>query len=206
VVHDVDVRRDALFDTSDRTDATPLRPGESRFEFLNRSASIFVRPIRELLQEWLDHVPADARRDLVGALQGDNRQHESAFWELYLHEGFRCSGYEIEIHPEIPGITTGPDFRMSDGTTRFYLETVAEASGIYIERVRGAESARPPVELTGNEWLRLAVSLDGQTYDEFWRAHSGRVGVGMYARGHMLEGARALMKELSSEDPGNGDT
>jgi hypothetical protein len=94
VVNDVDVRRDALFDTIDRTDATPLRPGESRFEFLNRSASIFVRPIRELLQESLDHVPADARRDLVGALQGDNRQHESAFWELserrpaFLREAF----------------------------------------------------------------------------------------------------------------------
>ena len=124
-MHDADVGRDALFDTIDWTDATPLRPGESRFEFLNRSASNFVRPIRELLQEWLDHVPADARPDLVGALRGDDRQHESAFWELYLHEGFRRSGYEIELHPEIPGIASRPDFRMSDGTTRFYLEAVS---------------------------------------------------------------------------------
>jgi hypothetical protein len=67
----------------------------------------------------------DARKDLRGALRADDRQSESAFWELYLHEAYRLSGYDIEIHPEIPGVATRPDFRMTRDYTVFYLEAVS---------------------------------------------------------------------------------
>jgi hypothetical protein len=116
----------ALFDILERNDAAPMRPGETRFGFLNRSASSYYEAVRNLIEEWLSHVPDDgARNDLIGALRSNNRQHDSAFWELYLHEGFRRSGYDIEIHPDIIGNPKHPDFLLTDGSQAFYLEVVS---------------------------------------------------------------------------------
>lgn len=114
-----------LFDDFDRTDATPARPGESRFDFLNRSASRYFGAVRGFMEAWLAQVPSEAQRDLVGALRGQNRQHEAAFWELYLHEGYRCSGATITIHPAVPGATARPDFLIELGAAAFYLEAVS---------------------------------------------------------------------------------
>jgi transcriptional regulator with XRE-family HTH domain len=86
------------------------------------------------------------------------------------------------------------------------LEGLAEASGIGIDRVRGAENMKSPLELIGSEWLRLAVALDGRTWDEFQQTNAGRVGVGVYARGQMLKNARSFMRELSSDDLRTEDT
>ena len=114
-----------LFDTFERTDATPARPGESRFMFLNRTASLYFSQFRGILEEWLAHVPLTSRQDLIGRLRGSNPQHEAAFWELYLHEGFRRSGYAVEVHPDVPGSRNHPDFRMTRGQERFYVEAVS---------------------------------------------------------------------------------
>lgn len=62
--------REVVFDTFDRTDATPARHGESRFAFLNRSASTYFGCVRTLIEEWLSQVPVDHRPDLVGRLRG----------------------------------------------------------------------------------------------------------------------------------------
>jgi hypothetical protein len=114
-----------LFDATARLDATPARHDEERFAFLNRSASRYFGYVRELMEEWFNHVPAEAQADLRGALRADDRQSESAFWELYLHEAYLRSGYEVEIHPEIPGQSTHPDFRIVRDDQVFYLEAVS---------------------------------------------------------------------------------
>ena len=114
-----------LFDTITRSDATPARHDEGRFAFLNRSASRYFGCVRDLMEEWLTHVPSESRADLRGALRADDRQSESAFWELYLHEAYLRSDYEIEIHPELPGQPTRPDFRLRRGGEVFYLEAVS---------------------------------------------------------------------------------
>ena len=67
----------------------------------------------------------EAQADLRGAVRGDDRQSESAFWELYLHEAYLRSGHEVEIHPELPGQRTHPDFRMVRDDQVFYLEAVS---------------------------------------------------------------------------------
>jgi hypothetical protein len=38
----------------------------------------------------------------------------SPYWELYLHELHRCLGFEVTVHPEVPGTSTRPDFLMSN--------------------------------------------------------------------------------------------
>lgn len=151
---------------------------------------------------------ADQSRQAVGEnpdlLVPSRRGFSAPWWNplALAQEMLWCRGADRKIK-DLP-FRDARELKKARKSVGLSLETVAEASGIHIERVRGAESARPPVELTGNEWLRLAVALDGQTYDEFRRAHSARDAVGVYARGHMLEGARTLMKELSSENP-NGE-
>src|SRR5579875_2612382 len=102
-----------VFDAITRTDATPRRHNEGRFAFLNRSAFQYFQPVRDLIEEWFTHLPPEAKQDVRGALRSDDRQMESAFWELFLHEAYRCSGFDIEIHPELPGTPTRPDFRMT---------------------------------------------------------------------------------------------
>ena len=113
------------FDDLVRTDASPRRHNEGLFAFLNRSASQYFAHVRELIEEWYGHVPSAARMDIRGALRADDRQMESAFWELFLHEAYFRSGYEIEVHPELPGRSTRPDFLMKRDGKSFYLEAVS---------------------------------------------------------------------------------
>lgn len=108
-----------------RTDARPMQHGEGRFAFLNRSASVYFGHVRDLIEDWASHYPVAHRPGLLGALRADHAQFESGFWELFLHEGYRRSGFEIEIHPEIDGRTTRPDFLVQHGDESFYLEAVS---------------------------------------------------------------------------------
>lgn len=113
-----------LFDHVTRTDARPARFDETRFQFLNRSASSYFGVVRDLVEDWLSHVPTEHRQDLLGRLQKDDASHCSAFWELYLHEGYRRSGYDIEIHPAGGDSPNRPDFRIHGPDGGFYLEAV----------------------------------------------------------------------------------
>jgi hypothetical protein len=62
--------------------------------------------VRGLLIDWLAKVPEGSDRN---ALQGtlasrkNDESFESGFWELYLHEAYRRSGYTITIHPDVRG-------------------------------------------------------------------------------------------------------
>lgn len=95
--------RASVFDPVTRTDARPAHHLETSFQFLNRVGTHFWAQIRELVQEWLDRLPADsAYKDLRGRLRADNAASWSAFLELYLHEMFRRAGYRVSIHPDIP--------------------------------------------------------------------------------------------------------
>lgn len=102
-----------------------MQHGEGRFAFLNRSASVYFGHVRDLIEDWASHYPVAHRPGLLGALRADHAQFESGFWELFLHEGYRRSGFEIEIHPEIDGRTTRPDFLVQHGDESFYLEAVS---------------------------------------------------------------------------------
>lgn len=114
-----------IFDDTPRASLDHRVANESMFAFLNRSAAAFFAEVRRLLEEWLSHVPVEHQADLIARLRssaGDD--FESAFWELYLHEAYRRSGAAIDIHPEIPGSTKHPDFRVRFPDRSFYLEAV----------------------------------------------------------------------------------
>jgi hypothetical protein len=103
-----------IFDDAPRTSLKPAAANESMFAFLNRSATNVFSEVRRLLEEWLSHLPADHQADLIARLRSSaNDDFDSAFWELYRHEAFRRSGAAVDIHPEIPGSTKHPDFRVT---------------------------------------------------------------------------------------------
>jgi transcriptional regulator with XRE-family HTH domain len=54
--------------------------------------------------------------------------------------------------------------RLSAGLS---LEALAEASGVDITRLQDAEDTESRVDLTFDEWVRLAVVFEGHTLAEF---------------------------------------
>jgi hypothetical protein len=116
-----------MFGRGLRTDEGRREDNERVFAFLDRSARPSSAKVRGLLTDWLSKVPEGSDRN---ALQGilatrkNDESFESGFWELYLHEAYRRSGYTITIHPDVPGASTHPDFLIEGHGSRFYLEAV----------------------------------------------------------------------------------
>jgi hypothetical protein len=122
-----EARMGELFDRRLRTDESRREDNEGAFVFLGRSARPSSGEVRRLLEEWLSRVPEGPdKNQLRGALASrkDDETFESGFWELYLHEAYRRSGYTVTIHPDLPGERTHPDFLVEGSSSRFYLEAV----------------------------------------------------------------------------------
>lgn len=114
-----------IFDDLVRTDRTPRKPNEAEYGFLNRSSESVFTGTRQLLQEWVGRYPSSDRNSLIRSMQSPNdHEFESAFWELYLHEAYRCAGYRLTVHPNVSGSSKHPDFLVENDDSRFYLEAV----------------------------------------------------------------------------------
>jgi hypothetical protein len=87
------------------------RHGESVFSYLDKSANAPVVAARDLLQGWFEHLPAESKADIRGRFQSKlERQHQGAFWELYLHEFLLKLRFAAMPHPPVPNTSTHPDF------------------------------------------------------------------------------------------------
>ena len=86
------------------------RYGEPRFEYYNHSSRPAIGQIREVLENWFSGYPDLGKSDLRGRFKSnDDRSHDGAFFELYLHEVLRKLGYEVQVHPLVDK-PTHPDF------------------------------------------------------------------------------------------------
>ena len=114
-----------LFSFRPRNDRAPMRPNESTFRFLDRSASRRSEEVRRLLNEWVAGLPEAGRPDLIPRLRStDQDTFEAAFWELYLYTTYSRSGYRLTDHPDVPNSPNHPDFKVDGNGTVFYLEAV----------------------------------------------------------------------------------
>jgi hypothetical protein len=134
----------ALFDDVERHDVSPASPVEDSFTFLNRARGNVWARQRELLDTWYTAFP-----DLDGDLRRRFRkrspqQHYAAWWELYVHAVLRALGFEVTVHPVIPGTSGHPDFLAEREEESFYVEAATVFSGI-IAPTRGAK-LRPSIE------------------------------------------------------------
>ncbi len=121
--------RRPIFDVNDRASTSPQRHGEPVASFMNRVAGPFWDDVRELIQSWADRVELDNDyRDIASRLRNRNdQQYEAAMLELIVHEALLRGGYEVEIHPDVPGGSKKPDFRATGPTGHFYVEVIAPA-------------------------------------------------------------------------------
>ncbi|UIN31312.1 hypothetical protein [Microbacterium binotii] len=115
-----------MFDAHARTNGAPATYEESSFEFLNRVSGTFWEHPRSLIEEWASHLAGDDDyADLRARLRsGDDRQYNSAFLELYLHEVLLRTGHSVTLHPTLPHTTRRPDFYAERDGVGFYLEAV----------------------------------------------------------------------------------
>ena len=113
-----------LFSDRKRTEDSP--DTGSKFEVYDRSAWPGVEQFRQRCNEWFAHFPAVAQADLRARFRSsDNDQHNSAWFELVLHEILLRLGCTIEAaHPNVPNTVTRPDFLVQANDTRFYLEAM----------------------------------------------------------------------------------
>lgn len=119
--------RQPLFDEVHRYDTSVGDFQESTYAFLNRIAGNYWDHPRSLMQQWMDRINDDiSYNDVCQRLRsGDDEQFRSAYLELYLHESLLRAGYEIVIHPEVPGTTRQPDFLAIRGDDRLHVEAIA---------------------------------------------------------------------------------
>ncbi|MGA2992349.1 MAG: hypothetical protein ABSD88_17910, partial [Candidatus Korobacteraceae bacterium] len=119
-----------LFDDIRHIEMRPRRQNEGVFEYMNTSARPGICRIRELLERWFEHLPANAKAD-VGSRFRTRDGHEGAFFELYWHELLLSNCYKVELHPTIADGANKPDFLVyRNDVPQFYLEaTLAMPQG-----------------------------------------------------------------------------
>lgn len=118
-----------LFDEILRTRKGPKNHAEPKFNYINLSARKPYNLIRGLLEEWFSSYPENAKKDLRARFRSsDDIEHLAAFFELYLFNLLRKIGFDVEVHPEIQGKSTHPEFKVFyNGEPVFYLEATLAA-------------------------------------------------------------------------------
>jgi hypothetical protein len=80
------------------------------------------------METWYASYPTEHQNELRAKFRlNERREMISAFWELYLYEIHRRLGFQVTVHPEVPGTTKRPDFKMRSGEHAFYLEAAVAA-------------------------------------------------------------------------------
>lgn len=75
-------------------------------------------------------MPPHERQDIGSRLRRpEDHTFRAAFLELYLHESLVRSGFDVEFHPELPGVSRRPDFLARSSSSTFYLEARSPSSG-----------------------------------------------------------------------------
>jgi hypothetical protein len=155
------VNESVLFDSFERSDATPGRHTESTFDFLNRVRSERWERVRCELDRWFAQYPTNQRADLWARFRSSSpRQHWPAWWELYLFRLFGCLGYEVEVHPNLVGSSARPDFRVRRGPSTFFVEALTVFSGIVDEGRNEHREAWILDMINGVQSSTFSVSID----------------------------------------------
>jgi hypothetical protein len=101
-----------MFFTSQlRTDAAPRRYSESSYAHLDRRAGRDFDQVRNQIEVWAGALPQSVFSEVQRRMQsGDEREFESAFFELYVHELLVKAGHSVAHHPSLAETKKRPDF------------------------------------------------------------------------------------------------
>ena len=97
---------------------------EPTYSRLNRSARPGLQFVRGFLEDWFERYPASHKPELRARFRSSsNYHHNSAFFELFLHQLLLSLGCSVEIHPPLTETSRSPDFHVDlGGNHPFYLE------------------------------------------------------------------------------------
>ncbi|WP_236593143.1 hemin-binding protein [Mycobacterium paraintracellulare] len=166
-----------LFDEVDRV-PPPKRPTESLFEFVNRAEGALWDQTRTLLESWYADYP-DPDGDLRGRFRQDALgQHMGAWWELYIYTLFRRLGYEIGVHPVLPGTKKNPDFVLTRDSTKLVVECA-----VMLEEAQWGDS-------DGKSWVLECI--DGVVSPNF------RLGVDIGTEGNQRPSRKDIVRPIEA--------
>ncbi len=118
-----------LFDEIERHDLSTATYQARHFEYLNVSARPEATESRKYMEEWFSKYPETEKEEIRARIRSnDDRQFDSAFFELFLFALLTQLGCSFEVHPVMAGdVLKKPDFLVTAPKgDRFYLEaTVA---------------------------------------------------------------------------------
>jgi hypothetical protein len=153
-----------LFDDRPRDDDGFKRPGETTYAFLDRVSRPELAASRDMLSPWFERYPAANRDRLRRRLMGKQpSDFDGASSELYLHEIHARLGFTITIEPEMPDVSTRPNFLMERDDGEFYLEaTIVGPSGREVADGRGEDAIK--ANSVRREMASRRVSLGGGSH------------------------------------------
>jgi hypothetical protein len=107
-------------------DCGPKPYAEATFSYYNRSGRQAIGRIRDLLEDWFSRYPEPRKPSLRERFRSsDDVAHQSAFFELFLHELLVRLGCKVTVEPPLAGTAQHPDFLVSSPTgAQFYVEAV----------------------------------------------------------------------------------
>jgi hypothetical protein len=179
----------SIFDAIEHSDTSPKRPSEDTFSFLNRVSGIVWKRQRGLLERWYADFP-DSDGDLRRRLRSRSpQQHFAAWWELYIHALFRALGYEVTVHPVVPGTAGHPDFLVERTGESYYVEAATVFSGIVVSPTRGGR-LKASIE-------DILSMIDASTF--FVALQWDRIGEKMPKRREIVEQVNAWLATLDPE-------
>lgn len=136
-----------LFDDKERNYTQPSLRAESTYSFYDRSSLTGYAHLRMMLQRWVDRLPPDKQKSIVGQMRhkgrGSSREAQNfngAFFELFLHEFLCGTGGHVVVEPKIGHnpLDFGVTEKSPSGTAIRY---VVEATDINVTRDTDLESS-----------------------------------------------------------------
>lgn len=131
-----------VFDEVIRSEVRPMAANERQFTYLNTSARPEAARVRAKIDEWFGRYPIGSAESLRARIRSVlDKQHNSAIFELIIHEMLLKTGHIVEsVEPKLEHTSKSPDFmvRSQDGA-RFFIEAVVDAG---VSDRESANSAR----------------------------------------------------------------
>lgn len=117
----------ALFNQNAKKRTGPGTESESAFSFLEREGRKEAKPLKEGMERWFSHVPAESQLRLQHSLKAKKfSTFMGALFELELHEIFRrlemSFDYPYQIGKGSPDNAPSVDFRIREGRRVFFVE------------------------------------------------------------------------------------
>lgn len=97
-----------------------MRPNETKFDFLNRSAKEEVEAARKMLESWYSKFPEAKKKALRGNFRKDDQPHRGALLEMAVHEGLQHIGSSVQVEPAF--LEGNPDFQVTYRGVKIVVE------------------------------------------------------------------------------------